>query len=385
MFLLKNCNPDYSFIMAPFYLLPDDELLKSQLLNLNYQTDRLFEVVIPDPHYSKRTWLKEYAKNLKYNVIHFPHKGNTKIPKTYDYSIFNNAVLMATTNKIITFQDWRFCHPKIIKILRMVNNFSFVGFEWQVLYKDEYGKSKYHTKSTIDISPEKANELYKTGVYGDLPWVPSRIDTFHNQSWGHYCIDKNLWLQVNGIDEVATSTRHYADLDLNARLEEYYKSRNMKIEIPMIKNVMVRIMHDKGSYMGGSYVPLDYEVNRNHLKCCFVDTSLMSDKVFMEYAVSNIYSGKFIKLYDIPYSHDFLKNNTNDALDKKHSTKGFQCRDCNVIAETPHWYEKSPKARIRSLINIGLGENKLGRDLNTLNDLIQNKSLSEKVNILNSF
>lgn len=385
MFVLKKCNPDFSFIMAPFYLLPNDELLKSQLLNLNYQTDTLFEVIIPDPHYSKRKWLEEYAKKLKYNVVHFPHKVNCKIPKTYDYSILNNAVLMASTNKIITFQDWRFCHPKIIKILRMVNAFSFVGFEWQVLYKDESGKSVRHTQSTIPISIEKANELYINGVFDDLPWVASRMYTFHNSSWGHYCIDKNLWLEVNGIDEVATNTRHYADLDLNARLEEYYKSKNKNIEIPMLKNVMVRIMHNKGIYMGGSYEPLDCEVNQNHLKCCFINTHLMTDEAFMEYTVSNIYSGKFIKLYDIPYSHDFTSHNTNKSLDMKHSTKGFQCKDCNLISETPHWYEKSPNARIKSLVNIGLGDNKLGRDLNILNDLIKNKSMLEKVNILNAF
>ena len=31
---------NYSFLMAPFYLIGDDELLKSQLLNLNNQMDK---------------------------------------------------------------------------------------------------------------------------------------------------------------------------------------------------------------------------------------------------------------------------------------------------------------------------------------------------------
>jgi hypothetical protein len=129
----KLCNPDYSFVMAPFYLIGDDELLKSQLLNLNYQTDKSFEVVIPDPHYSKRKWLSEFVKTLQYNVVHFPYVINPNIPKTFDYGIFNNGVLMSSSNKIITFQDWRFCHPKIIKILKMFNSFKFVGFNLQIL------------------------------------------------------------------------------------------------------------------------------------------------------------------------------------------------------------------------------------------------------------
>ena len=43
----------------------------SQLLNLNEQTVLSFEVIIPDPHYSKRNWLKEFTKYLKYNIVHF--------------------------------------------------------------------------------------------------------------------------------------------------------------------------------------------------------------------------------------------------------------------------------------------------------------------------
>ena len=56
----KTTTVEFSFLMAPFYLIGDDELLKSQLLNLNNQTDKSFEVIIPDPHYSKRKWIKEF-------------------------------------------------------------------------------------------------------------------------------------------------------------------------------------------------------------------------------------------------------------------------------------------------------------------------------------
>lgn len=381
----KLCNPDYSFVMAPFYLIGDDELLKSQLLNLNYQTDKSFEVVIPDPHYSKRRWLSEFVKTLQYNVVHFPYVINPNIPKTFDYGIFNNGVLMSSSNKIITFQDWRFCHPKIIKILKMVNNFKFVGFNWQILYKDDCCKSTNHSKNTIPISIEDANVLYRDGIFNDLPWESTRVNTFHNSCWGHYCVNKNLWLAVNGIDEVATNTRHYADLDLNTRLQEYFRVKNIVIEIPMIKNVMVRIMHEKGQYFGGSNVSLDFNINENHKNCCFVNTGIMNDKAFMEYVVRKIDKKEYVKLYETKYSEEFVRNNNNDALDKSHATIGFQCLKCGLIGETPHWYEKSPRARIKSLTNIGIGKHKLGRDLNHLNNLIAGQSFEKKVEILNNY
>lgn len=390
MFEQKKCKADYSFIMAPFYLMDDDELLKSQLLNLKYQTDTLFEVIIPDPHYSKRTWLQDYVKNFKYNVSHFPYITNSKIPKSFDYAIFNNAVLMSSSEKIITFQDWRYCHPKLIKILRQLTNFDFVGFNWQILYKDNSkgmeSDGKHftpHKKSTIPLLIQDAQNMYKNGIFPDIGWNSYRENTFDNSSWGHYCINKNLWLEVNGIDEVATNTRHYADLDLYARLNELYRRKNKIIDIPVVINVMVRMMHDKGKYFGGSNIPLEFEVDQSHKNCCFVNTGSMNDKVFINYVVENIYSGKFIKLYSTPYSSHFVKTNSNEALDKTHSTIGFQCKNCNVIAESPHWYEKSPNARIKSLVGIGIGEQKLGRNLNIIKEYIENLEFEEKVKTLN--
>jgi hypothetical protein len=394
MMRYKRRNIDYSFIMAPFYLIGNDELLKSQLINLNYQTDKSFEVVIPDPHYSKRSWLSEFSKTLQYHVVHFPYVVNPNVPKSFDYGIFNNAVLMAHTNKIITFQDWRFCHPELIKILRQMSNFSFVGFEWQILYKDDCSvKNNNHENHTMTISVNEANEMYKEGIFPKILLEESKTYKFNNSCWGHYCIDRSLWLEVNGIDEVVTNTRHYADLDLNARLEEYYLRNNKKVEIPMIKNVMARIMHNKGDYLGGSSINFDFKVNTKHRNCCFVINGLIdgeqpinytNDKEFMKFTVKNINSGKYKKLYQVDYDADYLNNN-NGEFDTDHATIGFECLKCGVISETPYWYKKSPHARIKSLINIGAGKYKLGRDLNHLNILMENKTFEQKVNILNSF
>ena len=385
----KNENIEYSFVMAPFYLIDDDHLLKSQLSNLNQQTENCFEVVIPDPHYNKRGWLKDFSKCLKYNLKHFPHVINNKVPKTFDYSIINDGVLLSESEKIITFQDWRFCDYKLIETLKKLKNYEFIGFLWQILYKDSDGRSKAHNISTIDIAEKQANDIYNYCLFPDMLYEIYFTNTFGNKSWGHYCINKDIWLDVNGIDEVVTNTRHYADLDINTRLNNLFNSRNKNIDIPMIKNTMVRIMHNKGKFLGGSNIQIDIEPNQSHYKCCFNSNSTewgpvsqMNDKKFVYYVMDKINKNEFTKLYETTYSENFKKSNKDESLDDENSTIGFICNNCKVIGETPHWYKKSPSSRIRSLINIGLGEYRIGRNLMEINERIKNKSFEEKLKIL---
>lgn len=377
---------DYSFIMAPFYLIGDDELLRSQLINLNFQTVVNFEVIIPDPHYNKRIWLKEFTKTLKYNVYHFEYRVKSKVPKSFDYGILNDAVLISNSNRIITFQDWRFCHYQLIENLQKLKHFDFIGFDWQILYKDDFSSqiSTHHPNNTIDINYIESEYLYKYGLFPQINLEISLTKTFHNSCWGHYCISKELWLSINGIDEVVTNTRHYADLDLNTRLQNFYETNLKPVEIPMIKNAMVRIMHNKGNYFGGSNIPIEYEINQSHRNCCFVNTGSMNDLQFTEYVINKIQLNEFKVLHSIPYSQDFIKNNENKNLDTKHSIIVFQCVKCKVIGETPHWYEKSPKSKIKSYINIGEGDYIIGRDLCKIDNMIKNLDFNDKINLLNS-
>ena len=391
MFKTEKIEPNYSFIMAPFYLVDNDNLLRNQLLNLNNQSIKCFEVIIPDPHHSKRSWMKDFVERLDFNVIHFPYIPNLKIPKSFDYCIYNNAVLMSNTDKIIIFSDWRFCHHDLIKILLNYQDKDFVGFLWQILYKDhepiiarEGGGLTPHSKSTINIDIEQAKYMYNTGLFPCIDFETHLVDTFHNSSWGHYCIDKNLWMDVNGIDEVVTNTRHYADLDLNTRLQEYYNKNKKQISIHMLKNVMTRIMHNRGQYFGFSNIELDFKINDIHKNCCFADYQKMNDKQFVEYVVKKIQNQEYKKLYETPYCKNFVNENNNDSLDKKYATIGFICTKCNLIGETPHWYEKSPNARIRSMIGVGSEENLLGRNLKKIEIEIQNKNFDEKISVLNN-
>ena len=366
-------------------------LLKSQLNNLNNQTKKCFEVIIPDPHYKKRTYLSDYCKNFDFNIKHFPYKPNNLVPKTFDYGIFNTAVLLSESEKIITFQDWRFCESRLVEKLQNLRNHDFVGFLWQVLYKDDEGYSSIHNKSTINIEIDDAKKMFETGCFPEIEIENYLTDTFGNKSWGHYCIDRSLWMELNGLDEVSTNTRHYADLDLNCRLSQIYREKSKEIEIPMVKNCMVRVMHKKGKYFGHSNIEIDEKVNQSHFKCCFRSdsnngwgpVSHMNDKKFTDFIKHKIEIGEYEKLYELEYSEDFKKNNKNESIDSENSIIGFICKNCKVIGETPHWYMKSLNSRTKSLVDIGTSEYKIGRDLNVIDNLISNKSFEEKVKFIN--
>jgi hypothetical protein len=374
--------------------------MKTQLLNLNNQTNKSFEVIIPDPHYPKRNWISEFVKKLDYSVVHFPYVSNTIVPKIFDYCIFNNAVLMANSNKIIIFQDWRFCHHSIVDLLLQFDKYDFVGFKWQGLYIDTipvFGHDKYDiTNKTIDMNSKDAEILYKNGIFPKIKHEISFVKTFKNSSWGHYCINKHLWMSVNGIDEVATNIIRDVDMDLSTRLDEFYKRNKKKIEIPIIENVMVRIMHNKGKKILESNLTLPYKINDSYKKCCFVDTIQMigpsrnllkiikrKDKEFVEYVLKKIQKKEFTKLYETKYSKEFVENNKKKLLDVKNSIIGFQCNSCKIIGETSIWYTKCPNSRVKSFIGIGNDKYKLGRNLIAINRCLNNKTFEEKVKILN--
>jgi hypothetical protein len=380
----KTTNVEFSFLMAPFYLIGDDELLKSQLLNLNNQTDKSFEVIIPDPHYSKRKWIKEFCENLEYNLIHYKYETNFKIPRTFDYGIFNNSSLISNSENLIMFQDWRFCHHNLIERLKKTK-YEFIGFYWQVLYTEESPISTHHPKSTIEISTVDSKILYEVGTFPPIDIEENIVNTFHNSCWGHYCISKKLWMEINGIDEVSTNTRHYADLDINTRLQEYFRRNNKIIEIPMLKNVMLRLMHNRGNFFGGSNIELDYKINNEHSKCCFVRTSEMNDKMFTHYVVDKIKNGEYSKLYEVEYSEDFKNNNKNESLDDEYSIIGFQCNKCKVVGETPHWYEKSPNCRVESMFDIGTDNFKIGKNIKSVNNNLLDKTIQKKIELVTNY
>jgi hypothetical protein len=370
----KKVNPVVSYIMATFFYV--DNLLESQLLNLNNQSNKNFEVIIIDPHFFKRD-ISELVNKLDYNVIHVPFYPNLKVPKCFDYSIFNNGFLLANTEKVVIFQDWRYIHQELTNLIIQNYNYEFIDLYWQMpgpyyynIFNDnmmDMETGEYVGNSSID----EISSMLKYGNYFnlDIEELPNR-DVF--QSWGHYCINKSLWIDVNGIDEVSTNTKHYADLDINRRLNNYYHNRKKEINIKVYKNVMMRVGHSKhgggDEFRGGSHITLDYKYNKDHSNCDVCSSKSLpgiSHDDYYNHVIEHIKNNNYYELYN------------NDDL-----IIGFQCKKCNLIGEVPHWYDKIPNLRDKSLVGVGVGDYKLGRNLKVIQDRIENKSLLEKVNIL---
>jgi hypothetical protein len=198
-------------------------------------------------------------------------------------------------------------------------------------------------------------------------------------------------MEINGIDEVVTGTRHYADLDINARLQEYFRRNNKIIEIPMLKNAMVRLMHNRGKFFGGSNVELDYKVNIEHTKCCFVATPNISidefthNKKFTHYVIDKIKNGEYSKLYEIEYSEYFRNNNKNESLDDEYCIIGFQCNKCKVVGETPHWYDKSPNCRSEAMFDIGTENFKIGKNIKSINNNLLGETIQKKIELVTNY
>jgi len=375
-------KPKYSFIMAPFYCMEDDWLMKSQLNNLSFITSHSFEVIIPDPHYSKRKWLSEYAKKQKYNIIHFPYVPNTKVPKSFDYAILNHGILMASSETIITFQDWRFVNRNILDVLNSFHQYDYIGLKWQLCIPKEEDLITYNINNYEKIIQfDQAQKMLQTGMMPELKEKTS-IKNPPEGIWGHWCISKNLLIEINGIDELATNTKHYADLDLERRLENFYKLKNKPFNVPKIENVMFRTMHQKGNYFGTSNIPIDYNVNQKHLNCCH-NQGGFNDLQHTNYVVDKIKEGQYQQLSVTKYD-DYISKINNPKLDKQHGIIRYYCNKCNLVSETYHWYEKIPFSRIKASVGIGKGDYKLGRNLEKIKLAIENKNFQEKVTILNN-
>ncbi len=370
----KKVDPKVSYIMATFFYV--DGLLESQLLNLNNQTNKNFEVVIVDPHFFKRD-ISSLVDKLSYNVIHVPFYANLKVPKCFDYSIFNNGFLLSNTEKVVIFQDWRYVHPNLTSLIIENYSYDFIDLYWQMpgpYYYNIFDNKVMNMEKDDYVGDSSIDDIYgmlKNGDYVniDIEDLTNR-DSF--QSWGHYCINKSLWIEVNGIDEVSTNTKHYADLDINRRLNNYYNSRKKEINIKVYKNVMMRVGHSKhgggDEFRGGSHITLDYKYNKDHSNCNICSSKSLpgiSHDDYYHHVIENVKNGNYYELY-----------NSDDLI------IGFQCKKCNLIGEVPHWYEKIPSLREQALIGVGVGDYKLGRNLKTIQNKIENKTLSEKIDIL---
>ena len=230
-----------------------DWLLCAQLRCLSEQVVKDFDVMLIDPHYSKRVaYVPELAKRYRLNIVHIPYQPNPNIAKQLDCAVFNAAYCYSESPRIVRYSCWRFVRP----------NFTEICLE---------------TKTNVDFyfhnckpsNPAWAHELsgHDTLIWdggtdyvrwdaippeGDMPgaaWtrhsdVDAPMKLFPDNCYGNYMVPRDQWLAINGTDEVFTNAAHYEDMDFCLR------ARNAGMKCERRAHVLYRLHHFYGDYAG---------------------------------------------------------------------------------------------------------------------------------------
>lgn len=379
--IIRN-KPILSYLMVPMYYV--EGLLESQLLNLSYQTNQNFEVIIVDPHYNKREKsLQKLFGYLKYNIVYSRYYPHPTIPKQYDYSLWNNCVLLSNTDSVTLFQDFRYSHPELTSFF-IINKEKYLKIEWQVCNGVETNIK--NGNNFIDINKKDIQDMCLCGIYPESINIEKKSTILNN--WGHYIINKDLWIELNGIDEHITSLHHYADLDLNARMTNYYDLNEIDKTATTIKNAMIRVAHNRNlsssklttKFRNGFSTEQFDNITKQPCKECS-NLHLYGDINYFDYVIELVNSGKYTLIDRKPLCEKFKETN-NDKLDKKNDFVVVQCNTCYTTSESQFWWIRTKNKKFKASIGIGCGKNKLGRNLSRINEDIQNISAKEKIEIL---
>ena len=313
---------------------PGNEHLKLFIQCLSTQTFQDFEWIFLDGHYYKnRKLISELSKkyNLK-DVKHYPMCGATHIGRRFHWEILNNSLLLAKNDLFLRMGAYRWFHSKAIELA--VENYSkgvFVDFSHTIKDISEF----------INIEDISNRLNPKIGYLRGMMMSES----------GMFSCSRDVMLQMNGNDEVATTMVHHEDADLNSRWIHMKDLKSVNIS-----NAMFRIEHNKSSEV---ILP---QLEQNNSYCC--------GKKFCLLNYPNIFDLDF----NPPTQHH------------KFEYRGFQwkyCPECGAIAplNSDEYLEYLKKCG-NPISPIGV-LNKVGRDIRILNEDLQKlNSIQEKLELL---
>ena len=315
---------------------PGNEHLKLFIQCLGNQTCQDFEWIFLDGHYYKnRGLVSELSQqySLK-DVKHYPSCGATHIGRRFHWCWYNNSLLLAKNDLFLRMGVYRWFHSKAIELA--VENYSkgiFVDFSHTTVPMDDFGT----------LSPQAIDEKFdpKFGNVRDIMTCSS----------GMFSCSRDVMLQMNGNDEVATTMVHHEDADLNSRWIHMDNLKSMTID-----NAMFRLEHHKAP---ANIIP---ELEQKNSLCCGEEFCLMN------------------------YPNTFDLNHNPPTQDYKFEYRGFQwkyCPDCNAM---------SPLNSDEYLLNLRKGKNYVssigvkgiaGRDIRIVyDDLSRLNDIQDKLNLL---
>ena len=187
-----------------YYLdLADDEF---QLRSLLTAQRRDFDVVFVDPYRSeaRRELLRRVEGETGVRCVWFSY-ALPPMPRAYDWAAWNSAVLLSQSDRVFRYQQRRLMAHGILDLLSEIGG--NVGFRRHQLVAHD-------------------GMLWADGIA--RPWrddwtldtrVPFMMDmsNFPGNSYGDWVVVRRDFLEVNGIDEVATLLPHYEDSDMEMR------------------------------------------------------------------------------------------------------------------------------------------------------------------------
>lgn len=259
--------------MTPAFMVGDgDWLLRAQLRCLSEQKFKDFDVVVIDPHYSKRVgYMGELAALYKLNIIHVPYRPNQRVASRLDCAVFNAAYLFSESPRIVRYSCWRFVRPDFTRIC--VESKTNVDFRFHSIAPPEFAgrddsNDTNHPQSIWKPGSDAVNWNAiptKAGIDGATWGADSDIDAPETlmplNAYGNYCISRKDWFSINGTDEVFTRTAHYEDMDFTQR------AHNAGIKCERKAHILYRLSHNYGTHSGRSNQPTDHPLTKNCDEC----------------------------------------------------------------------------------------------------------------------
>jgi hypothetical protein len=366
VFRRANIRP-LTISMTPSFMYEGDWLLRAQLRCLSEQTVKDFDVLIVDPHFSKRSgYMKELAEHYKLHIVHVPYTPNQHIAKRLDCAVFNAAYCFSESPRIVRYSCWRFVRPDFTKVcLESETNVDFYFHSCDPLNREnrDDNSATNHDTKIWNFGSDVVNwgEIpQRAGVPGASWNSDSDKDAFPAlfplNCYGNYMVFRKDWLSLNGCDEVFTNLLHYEDLDFCIR------ANNAKLTCSRKAHILYRLHHWYGSFSGRANIKPDHEFKRCCAECERVQSVLEPNRFDL---------WNRIKRGEIEFFED---------------EKIWVCKKCFLSGPIYHADYGEHTEYIRRMGRTQasiIPEFKIGRNLRILIADMDGKPLAEKVDIYN--
>ena len=343
-----------------------DWLLRAQLRCLSEQTFKDFDVLIVDPHYSKRkAYMPELAQHYNLHIVHVPYTPNTYIAKRLDCAVFNAAYCYSESPRVVRYSCWRFVMPDFTAICASVpESVDFYFHSCEPKTDEDRLTDTCHDSTIWKIGSDEVHwsEVPQHSGLPGATWgkesdVDAPLKLFPGNAYGNYMVPRKRWLQNNGCDEVFTNAAHYEDIDFCTR------ARAAGFQCERRAHVLFRLHHWYGKHSGRANELPDTQFKKNCDAC--ESATLICE----------------------PHRWDLKRRVAKGEVELFEDLKIWVCKTCFLSAPIYHANVAEHADFIRDQKRTQatiLPKYKIGRNLRILTEYMDGKSLAGKVDVYNS-